>query len=68
MRTLRNVNNVCIFIYLDVRMSRLGMLISVTARAVLSIERGGQFCGPRCIRGALRCADHRRRPSDPCGS
>ena len=28
-------------------MSRLGMLIRVTARAVLSIEWGGQFCGPR---------------------
>ena len=25
------------------------MLIRVTARAVLSIERGGQFCGPRCM-------------------
>ena len=46
-------------------MSRLGMLIRVTARAVLSIEWGGQFCGPG-VRGALRCdADHRRRPSDP---
>ena len=38
--------------------------------AVLSIEWGGQFCGPRrtwpC---ALRCAaDHRRRPSVPRGS
>ena len=29
-------------------MSRLGMLIRVSARAVL-IERGGQFCGPQCI-------------------
>ena len=28
-------------------MSCLGMLIRVTARAVLSIEWGGQFCGPR---------------------
>ena len=27
----------------------MGMLIRVTARAILSIERGGQFCGPRCI-------------------
>ena len=45
MRTLRNVN---MYVYLFRCMSRLGMLIRVTARAVLSIEWGGQFCGPRC--------------------
>ena len=46
-------------------MSRLGMLIRVTARAVLSIERGGQFCGPWCITWCSSLADHRRRSSDP---
>ena len=40
---------ICMYIYLFRCMSRLGMLIRVTARAILSIERGGQFCGPRCI-------------------
>ena len=51
-------------------MSRLGMLIRVTARAVLSIERGGQFCGPRCITDVVLFVvlDHWHRPSDPRGS
>ena len=37
MRTLRNVN---MYVYLFRCMSRLGMLIRVTARAVLSIVNG----------------------------
>ena len=55
MRTLRNVNNyVCMYVCMYKCMSSLGMLIRVTARAILSIVRGRSLVVDPAP-GALHC-------------
>ena len=62
MRTLRNVN---MYVYLFRCMSHLGMLIRVTARAVLNIvNKEANIMDPV----VLFVADRRRLPCDLCAS